>query len=766
LPDRLKRILKRIGCILTGVVWDAISLAFKVIMTLVLILVTTGMLFASIFVIYAKNNMTEVLDVDLEEVSLNQTSVVWCMNPDTGEYMPTTYLQSLEDRIWVSYEDIPKDFEEAVVAIEDKRFYTHDGVDWFRTIRAFFKMFLGNEDTFGGSTVTQQLIKNMTEYDDVTVHRKLLEIFKALEMEQRYSKEVIMEWYLNKVYFGSGKYGIASAANFYYGKDISELTVAEVASIIGITNNPSIYSPYVDREANKERQENILYQMHIQGYLNYDEYIEAVNQPLVFDTGENDNNQWTNDSDVYSYFVDALIEDVIADLMELKHCDYDTAELLLTTAGYQIYSTEDLAVQAIVDDIYTDLENVPETWGSDQQLQSAIVITDPYTGNIVAMAGGVGEKLYNRQQNLATGTRRPPGSSLKPLATYAPAMDAGILTGDTKYEDSKEVKLNGTSWMTTNYDGDYDGVLTVRQALVNSTNTVAAQIMDQLTPQVSYEFLTQKLGITSLVEYEIVDGQEISDVGYAPLALGQLSYGITVREMAAAYNIFVNDGIFTESRTYTKILDADGNLIFENIPETNVAISDTTAYWMTDILRDVAANGAGAYVSGMPCGGKTGTTSYEYDRWFCGFTPYYVAACWTGYEYPEYIHTYGNPAVTMWVQVMNAIHENLEYRSFHVPENTYQTPVPGVTEVNYTIRGVDETGAILYEEKEKGVEKREIEVVARTVEGYTLITTSPLKFTLQRSETDNIIIFTYRNNNPTPSPSPSAAPAPAETPAP
>ncbi len=766
LHDRIKRILLAVWRFLSGAVLDILSLAAKIAGTLLLILVTTGMIFACIFVVYIKNNMDDtLLNVDLSEVKLNQTSIIYRMDPDTNDYIPTIHLDALEDRVWVSYENFPEDLEHAVVAIEDKRFYTHNGVDWFRTIQAFFNMFLHNSDTFGGSTITQQLIKNTTERDEVTVQRKFMEIFSALRMEQNYSKQEILEWYLNKVYFGSGKYGIGSAANYYFGKDVQDLTLAEAASIVGITNNPSLYSPYIDPEANKSRQVNILNQMMLQGYITYDEFIEAKNEPLVFTSGSEESS--TTSDGVYSYFEDAIIEDVIHTLMDLKNCDYDTAELLLTTGGYRIYSTEDVTIQAIVDDVYGNLENVPETWGSDQQLQSAIVITNPYTGDIVAMAGGVGQKLYNRSQNLATQTRRPPGSSFKPLAVYAPAMDLGLITPDTKFEDSKDVKLNGTSWMTVNYERSYKGVLTLREGIVNSTNTVAAQVLDMITPQVSYDFLTQKLGITSLVEYEEEeDGRIISDIDYAPLALGQLSYGITVREMAEGYSIFPNSGVHTVTRTFTKICDSNGSVIYDNVTRSNVAISDTTAYWMTDILQDVATYGTGAaaYMGNMPVGGKTGTTDSEEDRWFVGFTPYYVAAVWTGYEYPEYIHAYGiNPAVSLWTDVMTRVHENLEYRDFPVPENTYQTPVPGVTEVHYTIRGITDTGVLLYEDSTgKGVEDREIEVTARAVEGYTLVGQATIKFKLQRSDVDNVITFVYRSNTP-PSPSPSPSPSPTPT---
>jgi penicillin-binding protein 1A len=242
------------------------------------------------------------------------------------------------------------------------------------------------------------------------------------------------------------------------------------------------------------------------------------------------------------------------------------------------------------------------------------VIIDPYTGNIVAMSGGVGEKTKSRLYNLATMSERPAGSSIKPIAVYAPAMDLGLITPDTRFEDSEDVTLKGTTWMTKNAGGGYtDGVVTVRTALRRSINTVAAQILDLLTPAVSFDFMINKLHFTTLVP---------EDEDYAPLALGQLTYGATVREMATAYCIFPNEGVYTSSRTYTRITDADGNLIFDNEPETNIAISDVTAYWITDMLQEAATSGTGyeAKLSGMPTAGKTGTTTENKDRWFIGYT--------------------------------------------------------------------------------------------------------------------------------------------------
>ena len=643
----------------------------KIIGTILLIVIMTGLIFTVIFASYVKNSLSSELDVNLSDFSLAQTSVIYYWNDDSESYEVLEELSGRKKSTWVSYEQIPKYMEYAAVSIEDKRFYTHHGVDWYRTIGAFGNMFLSMSDTFGGSTITQQLIKNLTEYDEVTVKRKLLEIFRALKFEKTYSKEEIMEAYLNRIYLGEGCYGIGAAAKEYFDKDVSELTIAECACIIGITNNPSMYDPYIDREANRERQEIILGQMLEQEYINQSEYDSAMAQEMVFTRGAD---EVSDSSSVTSWFVDALIEDVIADLMELRGVSYKVAEDLLYSAGYKIYSTIDPDIQAIVDDVYSSHDNIPTGYkqSSYQELQSAMVIIDPYTGDVVAMAGKVGEKEGSRIFNYATDMQRSPGSTIKPIASYSLAMDLGIIMPYTTYYDSAAVKLRGTDWYPNNDNYSNSGLITIRYALQRSINTIAAQLIDDVTPQVSYDFLTQKLGLPLIDD----PSSGLSDNGYASLALGQLTYGVSVRDMASAYTCFANDGIRTESRTYSRIEDASGNLIYDNVPESFVALNSTTAYYMNDLLQNVVSSGTGYYAKlpNMPTAGKTGASSNWCDRWFVGYTPYYVGAVWSGYENPEYMGS-SNPSTGMWRQVMERVHENLEYKEFDRPDNMKQVTV-------------------------------------------------------------------------------------------
>ena len=624
--------------------------------TILLIGVVTGLIFVCIFAFYVKTCITPSLDLDLNDFTLNQSSIIYYQDSN-GDYQKLTTVKSSENRIWVDGDQIPQHMKDALVAIEDKRFYTHKGVDWFRTAHAALNMFTGGS-TFGGSTITQQLIKNLTQQDDITVQRKLLEIFQALDLEKNYDKDEILEYYLNAVYFGEGCYGVQTAAQTYFGKDAKDLSVAESAAIVGITNLPTYYDPFYSVENNKERQENVLREMYKQGYLNKSEYEAAKSEELEFVRGENSPDTFN----VYSYYEEVVLSDVIGDLAEAKGISRNAASQLVHNAGYEIYACIDKDIQAKVDAIYTDPEQLPKSYsGTKSQLQSAIVIIDQTTGEIKALSGGTGEKTISYGLNRATGTTRPPGSSIKPIAVYGPAVEYGLISPSTMVLDADEthVQLAHTSWYPKNSPNTYDGIITITTALQKSKNTVAAQIMDKLTPSASLEFLRSRLGVTSLID---------SDADYAAMALGEPHYGITVREMAQAYTALANDGVFTYSRTYTMVKDRSGKIILDNQPQTIRAFSQETARTMTYMLNNAATYGTGSEsrLSNMPVAGKTGTTTSNRDRWFCGYTPYYTCAVWTGYDTPETMAFSGNPATQIWQKVMSAIHADLPRKEFNI----------------------------------------------------------------------------------------------------
>ena len=652
------------------------STIFKVFGSILLIFIITGMLFACVFAYYVKTCLTPNLDLSLDDYKLNQSSTIYYQDAG-GEWRELSTLSGKQKRVWVDYGDIPWYMEKAVVAIEDKRFYDHKGVDWYRTSGAFVKMFATMQNSYGGSTITQQLIKNLTGQDQVTVQRKLTEIFGALELEKRYDKQEIIEWYLNAVYFGEGCYGVQTAAQTYFGKDVKDLSLAECAAIVGITNKPTYYDPFYNEENNKERQETILREMYEQGYIDYQMYKEAVEEPLVFThSAEEETTQR-----IYSDYEEVVIADVINDLMERKGISRETAQTLVYNGGYKIYCCVDVSVQSAIDAVYTDLTAIPRA-SRDQQLQSAIVVMNPYDGRILGLAGGVGVKDRNFPLNRATGTYRSPGSSIKPLASYGPAVDTGLITPNTLVNDQAGMHLSGTNWFPANDSNIYYGTVTIYQALQYSLNTVAAQIVDKLGPQTSYNYLTTKLGFTSLVP---------ADADYAPRALGQLTNGVTVREMAQAYCAFVNDGIFTYGRTYSLVTDFDGNTVIDNSPTTISAFKPNTAYTMTYMMQNAVETGTGreARLYNMSVAGKTGTSGDYKDRWFCGVTPYYVAAVWTGFDTPATINVSGNPAAQLWKKVMQPLHDGLEYKAFTYPYIGGNTGIFGIQDSVYPSNDFD-----------------------------------------------------------------------------
>lgn len=639
---------------------------------------------------YLKEDIQPIAHYDLSGVHLDQSSFILAKNPKTGAYEEIRQLLSLENRIWVNYDEIPTDMINAAVAIEDKRFWEHDGVDWMRTLAASANMFIGGS-TYGGSTLTQQLIKNLTGERDVTVRRKLMEIFKALDVEENYSKEDIITLYLNTIYLGEGAYGIKSAAHAYFGKELDELTTKECACIIGITNNPSRYDPYFHPENNEYRTQTILQQMFEQGYIaDRETYETACDQVLEFKSmstsilkftceecgyeaviekyKENGNfytcpqckhqNQFdVEKEDYYSYFEETVISDVSSDLAEQMGITYDAAYQLVITGGFRIYSTLDLDAQAKVDAVYQDTANVPETYSS-QQLQSAIVVIDNDTGDIVAMSGGVGAKEGNLTWNRATMSQLSPGSTIKPLSVYGPALAMGLITPATAYKDSPYMQLNGRDW-PQNDTRVYSGWMLVIDGLSQSLNSISIKVLADVTPELSFQFAKEQFGLSGLVDYSERGGSSFTDIALAPLGMGQLTDGVSVREMATAYATFPNAGQFRKARTYTRVEDAEGNIILDNKQETHEVMSPHAAWYMIYMLRNATNYGTGtiARIPDVPVAGKTGTTTSNMDRWYSGFTPRYTATVWSGYDTPEEIRlvSYTNPSAVLWKAVMEKL---------------------------------------------------------------------------------------------------------------
>lgn len=653
----------------------------KVLGTILLVGAISLVIFACIFTAYLRNYLMPQVSFSLDSFRLNQTSVIYYQDKSTGEYQALQNLYGEENRIWASYKDIPTNLVYATVAIEDKRFFQHSGVDWLRSMKASANLFLGGNSTYGASTVTQQLVKNLTNDNEVTVRRKLVEIFRALEMEKQYSKEDIMEWYLNTIYLGEQAYGVRTAAYTYFGKDVSELDLAECASLIAITNNPSIYDPYISEKTkakNKERQTDILYEMRQQGYITENEYQNAKNEELQFQYADSSSETGDN-SDYYSYFVDQVIRDVVNDLASATGYDTEVINRMILGGGYQIYSTIDVDVQNAAEEVYEDLDNIPKTDSTYQQLQSGIVIIDNETGDIAAIVGGVGQKEGSLTLSRATQSLLSPGSTIKPLAVYAPALEMGLITPATVYDDTPFTF--GSSPWPKNEDDTYHGLTNILTAMKRSTNTVAVKVLDDVGLDYAYHYAVNDMHLDTLVDQYELNGVNYTDKSYWSLALGGMVRGVTIRDLTAAYASIENKGTYREARTYTKVLDSDGNVVLDNTQSSNENMSEKTAYYLTYMMEETVKDGTGqeAQVPGIDTAGKTGTTSDDKDRWFAGYTSYYTGVVWCGYDQPQEVvledDSIENPASVLFNKVMTKVHEGKQNKAFEKPTSVIDVEV-------------------------------------------------------------------------------------------
>lgn len=599
-------------------------------------------------------------EIDVNSLTLNQTSVIVYDDPTTGEEAELYKLDSAENREWADIADIPEDLQKAIISIEDERFMEHKGYDLPRTVKATLvyigKKITGNTGTsLGGSTITQQLIKNVTGDNDQTATRKIKEISRAVALEKQLDKTQILELYLNCIYLSHGCNGVQTAARTYFDKDVSELDLAECASIAGITQNPAAYDPIVNPDKNKERQSVVLGKMLELGYISQDEYESAINEKLKI--VEKTDTEKTDTVKTTSYFVDQVITDVLNDLQDLGYSK-NLASKILYSGGVKIKAAYEPEIQKIVEKYYENAKNFP---GSG--VQSAITVLDVQTGQVVGIAGGLGEKTASLTLNRASGSPRQPGSTMKPIAAYLPALENGIIYPGSIFEDAKK---NYDGWIPRNYDYQYRGKVDVRTALRRSLNTTPVEIINTMGPQVSYDYLTEKFGLTTLVKSREIDGKIYTDVGLSQLALGGLTDGATTLEMAAAYASFANGGYHYKPYTYTEVTDKDGNVILSSDRTGASIMKESNAYIMTKLLQEVveSGTGVGASVSGVSyTAGKTGTTSDDKDRWFIGYTPYYVAAIWYGYDIPKELPSSSNPCIPAFRSIMNSIHGTLKSTS-------------------------------------------------------------------------------------------------------
>lgn len=650
-----------------------VRMVFRIILIFIMVLIIAGCVTASIMTVYIINTLDSSDSIVLEDVKLSFSTIIYAQDKESGEYKEIQTVQSDENRIWASYDEIPQAMKDAAVAVEDKRFWKHSGIDFKRTIGAAINYLNPlSTESFGGSTITQQVVKNVTNDRDDSVERKVREMLRAINLEKNYSKDQILEVYLNTIALGNGQNGVGSAAEFYFGKNISDLTPAECASIIAITQNPSKWDPFRHPENNKERREDVLYFMSQQTrpdgtpMLTEEEYESALAQELDFKAEE-----YKEQLDVVqSWFIDTVYEEVLNDLVEKANYTKAGAWDALKSGGFRIYTTMDIELQDYLEDVYTKPETFPPVRNEVYPESAFVILGDG--GEIKAIVGSNREKEGARLFNRATSAVRHPGSTIKPLASYAPALDSDLIYWSMIWEDSP-IQLNPdnpNSLYPVNFYHSYLGNITITEAIQRSTNTIPVKLVQLLTPRVSFNFLRDKLGFKSLVENEVINGQVFSDVDLAPMALGAMTGGVTPLEMAGGYQIFLNGGLYYKPHSYTKVLDSEGNVILDNKVIPQRAISPETAGVMNKLLQQVtnSAPGTGvrAKLSNFPVAGKTGTSDNDYNQWFIGVTPYYVGVCWLGYDEMETIDYRGlvYPPPTIWKNVMQPIHNKLAPKDF------------------------------------------------------------------------------------------------------
>jgi len=635
----------------------ALSYALNILLTLLLIGAVTGIAVACAFVIYIRNFVDlEYSGLDnLKFTSEQVTQIYWVDDAGNEHELADDRLHGSENRLWANYNEFPQTLIDAYVTIEDQRFWDHKGVDAKRTFSAVFNFFIPTSSNYGGgSTITQQLIKNVSGENEATIQRKVQEIFRALDVESKYSKSEILEMYLNTIYLSQNTNGVCAAAETYFNKELKDLTLVECAAIAAIGKSPVFYDPILNPQNNLERRNLVLREMLRQKKITQEEYNEAYDAPLELYSGEGVDNTTA----IHNYYIDAVIEEVIADLGKEYGYDRSTASNLIFSGGLKIYICMDPALQASMEEVFINDKYWPEASGV--KAQGAMVLMDPDTGDVLALVGGRGEKKESRGLNRATMSKRQPGSSIKPLSVYTLALEKGLYTYGSSIDDVPQMLVNDKYW-PSNAELRYDGLVSFKYAVMKSKNTTAVATLTQLGINNVYDHLTKDLGFTTIEE---------SDKAEAPLALGGFTYGVTVMEMTQGYSALANEGVWSEARLYTKVLNINDEVILEKNINQEMIYSEDTAYIMGRLLKSTIHESAGTgyraitlknTVPGLEVCGKTGTTTSKRDYYFAGYTPDFVACCWYGYDNNKTITTNTqNPAAMLWNYTFEKIYAYMD----------------------------------------------------------------------------------------------------------
>lgn len=626
-----------------------VSKAKKTIIAILLILLIT--VISVLAVIYVR--LDKEIDISLIKKCGTTVSKIYYFDYDDRQNRIGEAKELKEEAIfnekseWKSLYSMPENLKNAFVAIEDKRFYSHSGVDWLRTGKALLNyVFKFDKSGYGGSTITQQLIKNFTGENDVSPKRKIEEIFRAINIENNFSKNEILEAYLNVVYMSQNCYGVGAASELYFNKNVEDLSLTECASLVSIVQNPNKYDPYKFPENNAKRRKVVLKEMLEQGYITEQEYNHSVNEELAVSNDVDSN----KNSGIYSWYTEALLDEVSKDMADKYGLTKDAARNLILKGGYNIYSVIDKDLQEYVEKIYEQFPAYVNNQNGTYPESSCVVI-DPYTSDVLAIVGGVGKKNGNLLFNRAIDAKRPLGSVIKPLSVYAPGLEEGTFNYATVYDDTPIMLNNGQYWPKNSPDR-YRGLMPISYAVEHSVNTVAVKALRDLGISHSLKYL-KRFGISASIE---------KDKNESSLALGQLSNGESLLNATNAYTAFANGGMVSTPKTYLYVTDNFGNTIINKETKSERVISPENAYIMTMMLKGVVDNGTASFINlsdKIATAGKTGTTSNNEDKWFIGYTPYLTCGVWTGYDIPTPMYYEKNPSCIIFDKVMEYAHRNI-----------------------------------------------------------------------------------------------------------
>ena len=632
----------------------------KKLTALIIVISIIGALLIGVAYIYFRGKIDFSSDEILFESSKrgNITKLYYDSDLSDEEYSPALSFElkpTGNKKIWYSYNEIGENLKKAFISIEDRKFFSHNGIDIKRTFMAFLNVFTKSKPTFGASTITQQVIKNISGDDEKKISRKVAEIIRALHLEKRYSKEEIFEVYLNIVPMGDGIGGVGLASRYYFGKEPAELTLSEAAVIAGITNAPAKYNPRSAYSECLKRRNVVLAAMLDNEAISEEEYNEALNEDIVTIPKAEENN-------IYSWFTETVLDELTNDFMIKYNVCENTARIMIQNGGYSIYTTENPKIQKILESRFDDISSYSESL--KEGLNYSMVVCDSKNSYLLGIVGSAKKKDANRIMNFAL-TNETPGSVLKPLAIYAPLIDEGKITWSTVFDDTPVYFYENSKGVLTpypkNYPDVYSGLTTVSDALAFSKNTVAVKLYKMSDKNKIFRLLKNSFKFDCLVEEETVNGKVYSDLSEAPLALGQLTHGVSLRKLTEAYTVFPRDGVFSEGKSYIYVYDAEGNLVIDKSKSDEERIfKSKTAEIMNKLLSRVTEIGTAKIITldqTVDTAGKTGTSGNDKDRMFIGYTPYFTAGIWCGYEKNDKsIGKQPKSHIEIWDDIMKDIH--------------------------------------------------------------------------------------------------------------